>query len=439
MIRAPQGRDHHVPTTTADVLDQDRIARIISLPRTEAPFVSLYLRGWGALSERRAVLKNLVREGETQVELDTGWDDARKREARGLLERVRAHADGLVGRMPTQGRGAFALFLGAKGELEQIELPMDLRDRIQVDRSPYASPLASLIDQYERYGVIVADQRNARLFEVYLGQIQGWEELSNEVTPLSTRVAEALPAGETPKPGKPETGKHRRPSGRHATKAGGFHGLDELRRRNHADYVKHQFLQQVADRAFRRFKVRPFDRLILAGPHELLPLLEDHLHSYLRQRVVAREDMPRDLPKDEARRRIIAIEDRVEAQKEKELLQDVHDQLGKSGLAVAGLDESLRALFYGQVRTLIVLDNDGQPGRECPECKFLFVRPQDELERTPTLVECPVCKRATRRVPDIMDEAVELAITSGARVEHIAHARDTLKNLGGVAAVLRFR
>ena len=92
-----------------------------------------------------------------------------------------------------------------------------------------------------------------------------------------------------------------------------------------------------------------------------------------------------------------------------------------------------------QVSITLPRDEKGMMGRECPECRFLFTRPKDEQERTPTLVECPVCKRATRRVPDILDEAVELAISSGARVEHVAYARDEIANLGGVAAVLRFK
>ena len=65
--------------------------------------------------------------------------------------------------------------------------------------------------------------------------------------------------------------------------------------------------------------------------------------------------------------------------------------------------------------------------------------PEDSTETTPTLVECPVCKRSTRRVPDIVDEAVELGILSGARVEHISYAKAELEELGGIAAVLRFK
>src|SRR5688572_12116579 len=149
----------------AHPLSHDRIANLIAMPRGESPVISLYLRGWGAQPERRAVLKNLLREGEAQVEADTGWDDGRKKIARTLLERLRGGAEAIVGRFPAHGRGAHALFVGEEW-LEHVALPIDVRDRLIVDRSPYASPLSSLIDQYERYGVILADSRKARLFEV---------------------------------------------------------------------------------------------------------------------------------------------------------------------------------------------------------------------------------------------------------------------------------
>jgi peptide chain release factor subunit 1 len=418
-----------------DVLDQDRIAQLIAMPRGEEPYVSLYLKGWGPLADRRATLKNLVREGEAQIEADTGWSDARKKAARSLLDRLRVEAEQLVGRMPAQGRGAFALFCGeASPKAEVIPLPLDLRDRVVVDRSPYASPLSSLIDQFERYGVVIADSRHGKIFEVYLGVVEGWEEFESDIPAVGERVAN------TPGPNAGTT-KTRSTSGRSGSPRGGFHGLDELRRQHHADFVIHQHLQAVADRAFRRFRLRPFDRLIIGGPANIIPQLEEHLHSYLRQRVVAREELQPvvALSPEEARKRILAVEARVEEEKERELLRTVKNHLGGSGLATAGLDDTLRALFFGQVRTLIVREGESLPGRECPECHFLFTRPQDELERTPTLVECPVCKRATRRVPDILDEAIELAISSGARVEHVAYARDEIANLGGVAAVLRFK
>jgi len=399
-------------------VDQDLITRLIARPRGEEPVVSLYLRAWGPAAERKATLKNLLKQGEEAISQDTGWDDSRKKAARKLLDEVRTAAELQLPALPSQGRGALALFAPADG-VGLLQLPMDVRDRIVVDRSPYASPLSSLIDQYERYGVVFCDQKRARLFDVYLGQVEDWEELEGEHE--RTRHAPA--------------GGPARQAGRGAS----LHGLEELRRRNHAEYVLHQHLQSVADRAFRRYKLRPFERLILGGAKEVLPKLEEHLHDYLRRRIVAREQLAVDMSRDAARQRVVALEETVEARKERELLAEIQHRMGRNGLGSSGFDETLKSLFYGKVHTLVVMDDAAVPGRECPECHFLFERPEDASESTPTLVECPLCKRSTRRVPDIVDEAVELAILSGARVEHVAYAQAELRQLGGMAAVLRFK
>jgi peptide chain release factor subunit 1 len=401
-------------TQTHSVLDQDLITQLISRARGEEPVVSLYMKSTGG--DRKATLKNLLKAGEDAVEADTGWDAERKKRARKLLEAIRAEAESqLTGR----ASGSFALFADAE-ETHVVRLPLEVRDRVVVDRSPYASPLSSLIDQYERYGVILCDQKRARMFDVYLRELSDWEELSGE-----HQRSRGAPAGG--------------PARSATTQGGSYHGLEELRRRNHAEYVLHQHLQAVADRAFRRFKLRPYDRLILAGPKEVLPKLEEHLHSYLKQRIVARETLATDLNQKKALEKILTIEERVEADKEAALLAEIKNRQGKSGLGSTGRDETLRSLFYGKVQTLVVLDDEPVLGRECPECHFLFERPEDAGEKSPTLVECPNCSRPTRRVPDIVDEAVELAILSGARVEHVAYAKDALRELGGMAAVLRFK
>jgi peptide chain release factor subunit 1 len=388
------------------ILDQDLITRLISRPRVEEPVLSLYMKATG--SDRKATLKNLLRDGEKGIEADTGWDAEHKKAAHGILDALRAKAEALMASAPTKGRGSIALFADAVG-VEALSLPLDVRDRIVVDRSPYSSPLSSLIDQYERYGVVICDQKHARLFDVYLGEATSWEEIKAD------RTAHDV------------------------TAKAKFQGLEELRREHHGNYVLHQHLKAVADRLFRRYKLRPFDRVILCGHKEILQPLEDHLHSYLRGKVAAREVVATNLSKAAAVERVLEVEARIEQEKEIELLSEIRSREGANGLAVIGMDPTLRALFYGKVKTLVVSDEEAVAGRECPDCHFLFEHPEDIGETAPTLVECVLCKRPTRRVPDIVDEAVEMAILSGSHVEHIVYSKEELTGMGGMAAVLRFK
>lgn len=400
---------------TEPALDRDRIASLLAARGGQDPVVSLYLKAWGEPGDRRGTLKNLVREAEQAIDADPDWGAEHKAQARALLQQVQSQGEGLLSGMPTQGRGCHALFT-RDGGVEAIRIPVDLPDRLIVDRSPYASPLSSVLDQYERYGVVLCDEKRAILFESYLGEVSGWEELESE-----HERHRGAPSG-----GPQRTATRNRP--------GNYQGLEELRRRNHADYVLHQHLAEVADRVFRRHKVRPFDRLILGGNEQVIPKLEARLHSYLRPRVVAREALPLSLSPSDANARIAAIEARVEQEKEAALLQTVQDQLGATGLATSGLDETLRSLYFGQVDTLIVPDGEGMPGCQCPACNLLWEQPPST-----GALECPACRELAHRVPDVIDQAVELAIVSGASVEHIAYEQAKLRELGGAAAILRFK
>ena len=50
---------------------------------------------------------------------------------------------------------------------------------------PYLRPLLTLIDEFERYMILLVDKQTARLFVVYLGEIEEYTELMDELVPHS--------------------------------------------------------------------------------------------------------------------------------------------------------------------------------------------------------------------------------------------------------------
>jgi peptide chain release factor subunit 1 len=281
-----------------------------------------------------------------------------------------------------------------------------LRDRLVVDRTPYTSPLATMLAEYERFAVIVADHKHARIFDYFMGGIAELEALKDD-------EVEA---------------KH----------SGAFKGLEQTRREHHHEYSLHRHLQRVADRLFAHHKRASFDKVVLAGLPDNVSKLERCLHAYLKQKVVAREQWAHDLAREDVRKRTLEIERGIEATKERKLLALVRDHVCGDLLATTGLDETFRALYYGKVATLVVEEGMTLRGRECPECRYLFPRAEDAKDAS-ALVPCPLCNRPTRAVPDIIDQAAELAMLSGAKVEHIQHAKDELAALGRTCSILRFR
>lgn len=390
-----------------DVVDHERLTALLAAaPLTnEEPVVSLYLSAPNTAGERKLILKNLVKQGEEAIHRDTGFDDERKKSAAAALKRAHQAAEDALGRGHTRP-GTFVAFAW-KDRTETFRVPVVLRDRIIVDRSAYTSPLTTVLQEHEHWGVVLVDHKIGRIFDYFLGVLSPLEDVKDKAEPKTT--------------------------------SGVFKGLEQTRREHHHEYVLHNHLQHVADRVFAHHKRRAFDRIVLAGLPETVTKLERCLHTYLKGKVAAREHWAHDLPKDEVKKRTAELERRVELEKEKKLLALVRDHVCGDLLATTGFDETLRALYYGKVATLIVEDGVPRCGRECPECRFLFLRPEDAKEKTPTLVPCSLCNRPTRSVPDVVDEAVELAILSGARVEHIVHAKDDIAGLGHMASILRFR
>ena len=365
--------------------------------------VSLYF-GATQNGDRKLVLKNLQKQGEQAIERDTGFDDERRKGAQAAL--ARAHTSAAEALSRGQSRGTFVAFAWAD-RAETFRIPLALRDRIMVGRTPYTSPLTVLLQQYEHFGVAVVDHRKGRIFDYFVTTLHHLEDVADL------------------------TDKHIR--------SAGYQGLEQARINHHHDYSLHRHLQHVADRIFAHHKRRAFDRLVLAGTAENIAKLEPLLHPYLRGRVVAREKWDHDVAPDEVRKRMLDLERSVEVEKERRLLALVRDHVCGDLLATTGFDETLRALYYGKVATLIIEDGLVRVGRECPECRFLFPREEDAKEKAPVLVPCPLCSRPTRSVPDVIDEAVELAVLSGAKVEHVVHVREELAGLGHMAAILRFR
>jgi peptide chain release factor subunit 1 len=116
------------------------------------------------------------------------------------------------------------------------------------------------------------------------------------------------------------------------------------------DHVEH-----VCERLFALHRRRPFDRLALGGPAEILPLVEAKLHPYLRERLAGHVavDVERAGAEEvlEQMRGLIVAERR---RRESEAIARLEEGLGTGDGAVAGLADVLAALGDRRVGTLLV-------------------------------------------------------------------------------------
>ncbi|MGH9178334.1 MAG: hypothetical protein ACRD0N_07260 [Acidimicrobiales bacterium] len=369
-------------------LNQDVIRSLASFKGGDAPVVSVYLDVDGRRFVRPRdyelhleALLRYAREGQNGHRPD-GED----------LRRIEHHVKGGIDRSRTRG---LALFSCARSGLwEVLELPVGVRNQLVVNTTPHIRQLETVLEENERFGVLLADRQRARMFVFELGQLVDKSELFD-----------SLP--------------------RHEDDRGDW---DKDHVRDHSADAAHHHLKRAADVAFSVFQEQDLDHLVIGAPDEIAKELERLVHSYLRDRIAARIKLPVNSSDATITEAALEVEQQVERAKEAAQVARLRDAVGAGNGGVAGLPGVLSALVERRVDTLLVSDGYEAPGWRCPTCGHLAVRGP----------ACPVCPSSTMaRVDDVVEEALEDALAQSCRIEVVVGNPD-LDVLGCIGALLRF-
>src|SRR5581483_4843932 len=94
-----------------------------------------------------------------------------------LVKRLEEYLDA----EPPRGQG-LALFSCAPRDFWQAyHLPVPVADDLRFGATPYVRPLLDVLDEYERFVVALVDKEKARLFSVFMGEIEEERELFDVV------------------------------------------------------------------------------------------------------------------------------------------------------------------------------------------------------------------------------------------------------------------
>lgn len=268
------------------------------------------------------------------------------------------------------------------------------QNEVHVEKNLHLKPLINMMDEYERYCTVVVDKEKARIFLVYMGEIEENSYIFDEF------------------PGEHKQG-----------------GWSQRRFQNHLDEHYKQHLKKVADKTLDFFKKYGFDRLIISGSKEILSEFEGVLNSYLKERVVGKFHTEMFKPMEHFLKQSLVVEEKIEREKEDEMISDLDNKLGAKNKAVNGLDDVLNAAQEGKIMRLFVNEGYKEKGWRCKSCNNLL--PDMEYEK------CTYCEGNLEKENDIVDELVQKAIAQGAKVEFVKDNK-TLEKLGNVGALLRF-
>ena len=234
--------------------ERDQLRRLAELRLDRPVVISLYLdldpSEFGTPPARATAVRSLLDEAERRVRERQNLPHEDKVALHATLERASTF---LERSLPTEGAQGVALFASEPAELfEAIKLPRPVSNRVAIGRSPLVGPLARF-ERRERWCVALVSRRDARIF-------RGSPDGVREIQQIHDTVF-----------GQHDQG-----------------GLSQARFARGIEKEKDDHLKNTGEALLRHFKIRPFQRLLLGGPKELVTDFEGKLHGYLKDRVAGR-------------------------------------------------------------------------------------------------------------------------------------------------------
>lgn len=259
-------------------------------------------------------------------------------------------------------------------------------------------PLLEALDDHERFAVVLVDSQKARLFTVFLGEVEEHKDV----------VAFAPPRPEAPPADKIRS---------------------QSRLERHHDEAVSAHVRSVAKELSRLVDELEVDRLVLGGNNELANALARTLPKRLQGRLVEILPIPVTATNEEILRRTFEVQERLERVAELEVVRELLREVRKGGKAVAGLPATLEAVNEKRVWKLVYVRGAQLEGQECSACHGLF-----------TLAEeiCPHCGNTLHQVKDFTNRISHRVLDAGGSVEVVSFpAAETLRQVAEIAAFVR--
>jgi peptide chain release factor subunit 1 len=388
------------PTTLKALTD-----RFANVGTTEHWVVSCYLKlepRDRARGKYQIKLKNRVKQRLTALD-DLGLSRAERETIDRDLQRIREYLDDST-HIPT-GRGVAIFASEPLGMFDVIPLPHVFRSRLVVDRSPLVRELVALHDEFGLVLCAVCDRTSARFFRVTAFGVQ-------ELTGRS--------AGVTTRAGKFHGARAR------STTGGSLAGAGEHKYNQRIQNEKDRHYADVADRLLELSKTEGARGVVVAGNGTDASAIIPHLHPYVRKDLLGTTKLnPKTATPSEVMEAVIAVRRDSERAWEQQHVSKLKESLA-TGWAVSGVEETLRALAMGQVRTLLVDPTVATSGFRRKDSGRL------------TIVEGTCAEEGgAQSVPDIIDEAIEEALRQGCHV-NVVESKEAQSEFDGLAAHLRF-
>src|ERR671937_779404 len=376
-------------------LNRSKLRELADIRPDGAKVLSLYLNldptQFASAQARSTEMSSLLDEADRRLRNGNSLTHDEKVHLREDLERVRQYFSSPS--FSAKGAQALAIFCSGPADLfEVIKLPRPVDTGVAINDAPFIEPLTDIAFAGS-WAVFLVSRRMARILR---GSREGLEEV--------TRIVDDV------------HGWHDQGGWSQARYQRGI-------QKEADDHVKH-----AAEVLFRRFRRTPFDKLLIGCPEEQCGEVEKRLHPYLRERIVGRIDVDvENTTPDQVLEAAGVLMEKEDTRREREALDRLEAGVGTGGRGAAGLDEVLGMLNERRVEILLIEQGLTAPGVVCPNDGWVGSHG----------TTCPVDGTPLEQRDDIIEDAVQLAITQSAEVIAVRY-HDDLDGRGSIAALLRF-
>ncbi len=373
------------------MISREELKNIAKMKGEGAYFVSVYLN----VNPMTTVKDNYVIHAKNMLRETTETLD------KTVLKKVKGDIDKIESYIITNKRvfkkGLALLSSQERKFWREYHVAVPFKNEIIVDTTPYVKPLLDVLDNYQRSAILLVDRESARLFLVYLGEIEEYAEVHSEDVP-----------------------------GRH--KKGGWFSLAEKSYERHIDYHVGLHLKDVMRELEAFLSGEYVGRLIIGGSEEAVTKVKAMLPQGIADKVIGTFQAEMFANTKEIMKKVEPLLQAYEKKKETEDIDELLTKAMKNENAVVGIENVMNALQEGRVMKLIVLKDLAQAGISCTQCGYLSIQ---------NVPSCPFCGGAIQREKHLVDLVAQRAVEQGAFVE-VASENGTFREAGGIGAFLRF-
>ncbi len=291
----------------------------------------------------------------------------------------------------SQGVCVFASYVldFVRGYHVDVKVP----DVLRLGVTPYIRPLAELQEEYEKFVLVVADNKET---QIYLVAAESAELMDKIKGNIKNRV-----------------------------KKGGWSQKRYSRRREKE--LLH-YAKDVAASLEQLDREESFKRIILLGARETIREIQEELSQELSEKVVGEKPADLNSPTNELVDEAYELFFEDERENERDLWKRIKDEYFSGGPAAVGAKDVLVAVLNGRVESMVITRDAQITGAMCRECENVSAGRHDK---------CLYCGKDDVIEVDLVNQLVRHAELTGADVNFV----DSIKGLtkvGDAAALLRY-